>query len=327
MCLGIWSCIDWSRCVSAIAKDGRCTCRGWIRSFSSVAAWRHSTHVHPSASHYSCENPPTSYSCIMVFFLTMSFNSADVLGSLVDDAPPRFQLPRHSCVLSCAKQSNLHCAQRLLASSQVSKMTSSLDEVGIVVIDSALNSASQLASLLNYAWNASRMNLDLLIPVCTLAHDVLSLPRMTNCIRPNERAQEAISRMTPVCAVVELVRMSVLALLSTVITTTSGDNLYCAAQRRSHVRQLLTQCGANVWAGWAELKLWVLIIQTLMEAGSARLWFVDEIMNTMSCLSLQSWDDLMYRLRQVVWVEKAAIPEMAQLKCDIETRLTRRAHV
>ena len=253
--------------------------------------------------------------------------SADVLGSLVADAPPRFQLPRHSCVLPCAKQSNLHCAQRLLASYQLSNSTSSLDETAILVIESALNSASQLATLLNHTWNANNsMTLDLLIPVCTLTHDVLSLPRMTNCIGPNERAQEAILlRMTPgFAAVAELVRISVLALLSTVITTTSDDNLYCPAQRRSHVRQLLTQCDAKVWAGWAELKLWVLIIQTLMEAGSARLWFMDEIMNTMSCLSLQSWDDLMSCLRQVVWVEKAAIQEMAQLRCDIEERLARR---
>lgn len=271
-------------------------------------------------------NPPTSCSCIMVFFLTMCFNSADVLGSLVDDAPPRFQLPRHSCVLPCAEQPNLHCAQRLLASSQIFKLTSSFDKTAIVVIDSALNSASQLATLLNHTWNANRITLDLLIPVCTLAHNVLSLPRMTNCIGPDERAQEAILQMTPICAAVELVRISVLALLSTVITTTSGDNLYCAAHRRSHVRQLLTQCEAKIWAGWAELKLWVLIIQTLMEAGSARLWFMDEIMNIMSCLSLQCWDDLMSCLRQVVWVEKAAIQEMAQLRCDIEARLTCRIH-
>ncbi|KAK1766362.1 hypothetical protein QBC33DRAFT_94613 [Phialemonium atrogriseum] len=251
---------------------------------------------------------------------------ADVLGSLVDDAPPRFQLPRHSCVLPCAKQSNLHCVQRLLASSQIFKLTSSFDKTAIVVIDSALNSASQLATLLNHTWNTNRITLDLLIPICTLVHNVLSLPRMTNCIGLNERAQEAILQMTPVCAAVELVRISVLALLSTVITTTSGDNLYCAAHRRSHVRQLLTQCEAKVWAGWAELKLWVLIIQTLMEAGSARLWFMDEIMNIMSCLSLHSWDDLMSCLRQVVWVEKAAIQEMAQLRCDIEARLTCRIH-
>ncbi|RYP06269.1 hypothetical protein DL764_003245 [Monosporascus ibericus] len=260
----------------------------------------------------------------MIFFLTICFNSADVLGSLVDDAPPRFQLPRHSCSLPCAKQSDPHRAQRLLASSQIFQLTSSLDETAIVVIDSALNSASQLATLLNHMWNANRMTLDLLIPLCTLAHNVLSLPRMTNYIGPNERKQEAMLRMTPVCAAVELVRISVLALLSNVITTTSGDNLYCAAHRRSHVRQLLMQCESKVWAGWAELKLWVLIIQILMEAGSARLWFMDEIMNIMSCLSLQSWDDLMSCLRQVVWVEKAAIQEVTQLRCDIEARLTGR---
>lgn len=192
------------------------------------------------------------------------------------------------------------------------KLASSLDDTALAVIESALHSASQLATLLNHAWNANRLTLDLLIPVCSLTHEALSLPRMTV--------------MTPVCAAVELVRISVLALLSTVISTTSGDTLYCAANRRNHVRQMLTQCDAGVWAEWTELKLWVLIIQTLMEAGSARIWFLDKVMSTMSSLSLQSWDDLMSCLRQVVWVEKAAMPEMALLRGDIEERLAPRTH-
>lgn len=193
-------------------------------------------------------------------------------------------------------------------------------------MDSALSSASQLATLLNDTWNANRMTLDLLIPVCMLLHDVLSLPRMTRCVSPNPEAQDATLRMTPVCAAVELVRLSVLALLSTVVTTTSGDNLFRVAHFRSHVRQLLTHCETGVWAGWPELKLWVLIIQASMEEESARSWFVDEIVDAMSYLSLESWDGLMSCLRQIAWVEKAAMEEMEQLRLDIEARLARSAH-
>ncbi|RYP84717.1 hypothetical protein DL770_005169 [Monosporascus sp. CRB-9-2] len=118
---------------------------------------------------------------------------ADVLGSLVDDAPPRFQLPRHSCVLPCANQSNLHCAQRLLASSQIFKLTSSLDETAIVVIDSALNSASQLATLLNHAWNANRMTLDLLIPGAG-SHIANDTSLCSRGIGPDIRPRSAIHR-------------------------------------------------------------------------------------------------------------------------------------
>ncbi|GKT42518.1 uncharacterized protein ColSpa_02699 [Colletotrichum spaethianum] len=236
-------------------------------------------------------------------------------------------LPRQTCVLPCARQSYLHSAQRLSVFGEMSKSTPSLDETAIVTMDSALKSASQLATLLNDAWNANRMTLDLLIPVCRLAHDVLSLPRMAKCIGPSERAQQATLRMTPVGAAAELVRLSVLALLSTVITTTSGDDLYCAAHHSSHARQFLVQVDTRIWAGWAELKLWVLVIQTLMETGPVRPWLMDEIMKTMTCLSLHSWDGVVSCLHQVAWVERAAMQEMAQLKCDIEARLAHKTNV
>lgn len=165
------------------------------------------------------------------------------------------------------------------------------------------------------------MTLGLLIPVCTIAHDVLSLPSFTYD-GPSAKRQGAMSQITPVCATAELVRISVLSLLSTVMTTTSGDSLYCATHRRGHVRQLLMQTDDGVWDECEELKLWVLVIQTLMEAGSARLWLLDQITHAMSLLLLRSWDDLMSCIRQVTWIEKAATQEMAQLKSDIEKCLT-----
>ncbi|KAK4151637.1 hypothetical protein C8A00DRAFT_45210 [Chaetomidium leptoderma] len=101
----------------------------------------------------------------------------DVLGSLVNDTPPRFQLlPRHSCVLPLAKQPNLYSAQRLL------KSTSPLDQTAIVVVDGALRSASQLATLLNHTWDAKRLTLDLLIPGAgshTIANDTSLCSRGT----------------------------------------------------------------------------------------------------------------------------------------------------
>lgn len=170
------------------------------------------------------------------------------------------------------------------------------------------------------------MALDLLIPVCTVAHDVLALPRLTYG-KTSTRRPEAMFQITPACAAAELIRISVLSMLSTVITTTSGDSLYCATRRKFPMQQLVTLTEEGVGIGWEELRLWVIVIQTLMETGSARLWCLDQITHAMSLLLLRSWDDLMCCIRQVIWIEKAAILEMAQLKSDIETRLTDGTHI
>jgi len=170
------------------------------------------------------------------------------------------------------------------------------------------------------------MTLDLLIPVCTIAHDVLALPRLTYG-KPSTRRPEAMFQITPACAAAELIRISVLSMLSMVITTTSGDSSYCATRRKFPMQQLVTLTEEGVGIGWEELRLWVIVIQTLMETGSARLWCLDQITHAMSLLFLRSWNDLMCCIRQVIWIEKAAILEMAQLKSDIETRLTDGTHI
>ncbi|KAH6682212.1 hypothetical protein F5X68DRAFT_24476 [Plectosphaerella plurivora] len=219
---------------------------------------------------------------------------ADVLGSLVNDAPPRFR----SMPTSLPPRS-------MASASRKFRSTSPLDNAAILVIDGALDAATQLATLLNRTWDAQKLTLDLLLPVTAITHTVLSLPRPMQF------------NTSPLCAAAELVRMSVLAMLSTVITTTSGDTFYCEERRRKHAGELLVQSGA-VWA-CAELRLWVLVIQALVEPGP-RNWLLDEITSTMVSLSLRSWDDLMGTLQQVVWVDRAAMEEMEQLREDIEAR-------
>jgi hypothetical protein len=197
------------------------------------------------------------------------------------------------------------------SASQKFKATSSLDGTAIEVIDDALHAASQLAALLNHEWDAQRMTLDLLLPASAITHTVLSLPRPMQ-----------FNTTSPLCATAELVRMSVLAMLSTVITTTSSHTLYCVGRRRTHARELLARCG-HVWI-WAELRLWVLVIQALIET-SPRAWLLDEITEAMANLSLRSWDELVTTLQQVVWVDKAAMTEMQQLRDDLETHRTNRS--
>ncbi|KAF4445788.1 hypothetical protein F53441_10537 [Fusarium austroafricanum] len=168
---------------------------------------------------------------------------ADLLGSLIQDAKPRFPLPKSLPALPRATRSRY--VQRLLTSFKDS------DETAVAVIYGALGPASQLAVLLNQVWKNSRMKLDLLIPVCTLAHQVLSLPRM-------DIMRQDMSSLT---IVAELVRISVISLISLIILQSSGDTIYVAARRDAPVKEFIVLMDDQIWTGRQELKLWVLVIQ------------------------------------------------------------------
>lgn len=202
-----------------------------------------------------------------------------------------------------------------------------LYDISSIVIDSAIRSSSRLAALLNHMprYGEHQMTLELLIPVCNIAHDILSLPRLDPGSRDGG-THWALMQRNPVTAAAELVRVSALALISTVITTTSGDNLYCAVYRRGLGKDLLLYTKAEGWVAGERLKLWVMVVQVIMATESTRDWFLDEIMDTIYSLSLRSWEDLLSCLGQVAWVAHAATQGMARLKSDIEQRLARTAN-
>jgi hypothetical protein len=185
-----------------------------------------------------------------------------------------------------------------------------------MIIDSALQLASQLAALLTDVCQNSRMKLDLLIPSCTVAHQVLTLPCMDYSTRKGVMESSWF-----ISGVAELIRLSVLSLFAMVVTQTSGEAIYVASRRKAPVKLLLTQIDDNIWTGRQELRLWVLVIHSCIETGSSRLWFLDQIAQVMSLLRLRSWADLMSCLRRVVWIEKIALSEMAQLRSDVEGSL------
>lgn len=223
---------------------------------------------------------------------------------MVNDTSPRFRIPSR---LDSGRQ-ELPPIIHGLAS------TVPADVRAINVIEDALASARKLAVLLNHEWNAERLTMDLLIPVTAITHQVLSSPRPLHMF---ERPED----LSPLCVAAELVRVSVLAMLSVVITTTTGDNLYCIVHRRRQAQHLLSNDGLQALVGWPELKLWVLVIQALVEAGSERDRLVGEIVQIMVDMSLRSWDHLKTCLQRVVWVDKAAIPEMDRLQRDLQRHL------
>lgn len=231
----------------------------------------------------------------------------DLLGSMVEDAEPRFPLPRDLPTLPKATRSRY--VQKLLTSLRSDDQPI---KEQIAVIDGALTSANQVAVLLNEVWRVSPFALDLLIPVCALAHQVLALQRM-NSIQKRHNSPSATS--TGLFA--EIIRVSAVSLFALVTTQASGDALYVAARRNTSVKHLMAQLDDKIWKGKEELKLWVLVIQVCMGVGSSKPWYLDQITQTMSRVQLQSWEDLMDCLRKVVWVEKVSPLEMTHLRSDI----------
>jgi len=238
--------------------------------------------------------PTDSYSC-------------DLLGSMAEDAIPRFPLPRDLPTLPEATRSKY--SQKLLTSLRGDQRP---NQEQIAVIDGALTLTNQVAVLLNQVWLVSPFALDLLIPVCALAHQVLSLQRMNSTPKRNE-----FPHATSTGILAEIVRISSVCLFALVMTQSSGDALYIAARRNNSVKQLMAQLDDKFWNGKEELQLWVLVIQVCMGVGSSKPWYLDQITQTMSRIRLRSWEDLMDCLRKVVWVEKVSPLEMTHLRSDI----------
>ncbi|KAF5561807.1 hypothetical protein FNAPI_3495 [Fusarium napiforme] len=230
----------------------------------------------------------------------------DLLGSMVEDAEPRFPLPRDLPTLPEAARSRY--VQKLLTSL---RNDDQLPEQ-ISVIDGALTSTNQVAVLLNGVWLDSPFALDLLIPVCALAHQVLSLQRINSIPE-----RDGFSQATSTEILAEIVRISAVSLFALVMTQSSGDALYVAARRNDSVEQLMTQLDDRFWERKEKLKLWVLVIQVCMGVGFLKTWYLDQITQTMSRIRLRSWEDLMDCLRKVVWVEKVSPLEMTHLRSDI----------
>ncbi|KAG5783572.1 hypothetical protein H9Q73_002752 [Fusarium xylarioides] len=231
----------------------------------------------------------------------------DLLGSMVEDAEPRFPLPRDLPTLPKATRSRY--VQKLLTSLRSDEQPI---QEQIAVIDGALTFTNQVAVLLNEVWLVSPFALDLLIPVCALAHQALSLQRMKSIPKRN-----GLSNATSTEIFAEIVRISAVSLLALVMTQSSGDALYIAARRINSVKQLMGQLDDKFWKGKEELKLWMLVIQVCMGVGSSKPWYLGQITQTMSRIRLRSWEDLMICLRRVVWVEKVSPLEMTHLRSDI----------
>jgi hypothetical protein len=188
-----------------------------------------------------------------------------------------------------------------------------VDRTPIAVISDALSHVASLDEVLRRQFTDDATIADLILPLCTIDHQALSLQRWDFVTEE--------STTPSLWALAELVRITTISIVAMVVSQTSGDVVFIIARRENPFQYLMSQIDDSFWVGKLELKLWALVVQICMVAGFSRLWYLDQITHTMSSLSLRSWDDLMACLRQVVWIEDLAPLEMRQLQSDIEKLL------
>jgi len=211
-----------------------------------------------------------------------------------------------------------HPKPKMLTSPFAKRLRTSLEELDpvdrtpIAVISDALSHVASLDEVLRRQFTDDATIADLILPLCTIDHQVLSLQRWDFVTEE--------STAPSLWALAELVRIATISIVAMVVSQTSGDVVFIIARRESPFQYLMSQIDDSLWVGKLELKLWALVVQLCMAAGS-RIWYLDQIIHTMKLLGLRSWDDLLSCLRQVVWIEDLAPLEMRQLQSDIDRLL------
>lgn len=151
----------------------------------------------------------------------------------------------------------------------------------------------------------------------TIAHDLLAVPMFSN-----GEVKSMTAKQKKEAAMREAVRQAALASVSCVLTTSSGDNIYCARRRNGRIRRLLVHAGQKIWQGMEALRLWILVVGALFEDPDDRAWLLHQTVSRMRCCGLCNWDDLAAQLRRIAWSDALAIEDTASIKADLEHYLT-----
>ncbi|XEV07109.1 hypothetical protein FSHL1_012396 [Fusarium sambucinum] len=234
---------------------------------------------------------------------------ADLFGSLKQDISPKFPLLH----LQFEPQATLSpYTQRLVKSLEELQLP---DHTPIVNIRYSFAYASRVAALLNKQWAENPTDSSFVLPTCSLAHQALCLPRWDLI------TEEGTGAMAQLSALAELVRIATVSLFCIIVSQTSGDLGYIIPRRDVPFQYLMSLIDDRFWDGKRELKLWLLVNQFCVEAGSPRIWYLEQLVNTMSQGDLWSWQDLMSSLQEVIWVEGLAPLEMSELRLYMDKRL------
>lgn len=241
----------------------------------------------------------------------MAPSSVDVLGSLVEDKEPRFSLPTQMDLCTTKRR-------KLWTQSYLHERRPGLQNL-LPSVDCALQLVSQLAAMLSENRPCKGMALNIMLPVATIAHNILSLPKLpVEAVDTVSRGR--LSEATPSQAIAELARLSGLSMVALVMKASSGDTQYCDARRKHPVRELMQCTTDQDWIGLDDLRLWVVVIHFLLETKRGRQWFLCEITRLLTKGSAQSWDGLLARLHRVAWVEGLDPSGTEQLRAHVNDR-------
>jgi hypothetical protein len=190
------------------------------------------------------------------------------------------------------------------------------EDTPTVIIRNSFAYASRVAALLNKQWAENPTDSSFVLPTCSLAHQALSLPRWDLI------TGEGRGAMAQVSALAELVRIATLSLFCIIVSQTSGDIGYIIPRRDVPFQYLMSLIDGKFWEGKLKLKLWLLVNQFCVESGFSRIWYLEQIVDTMSQVNICCWKDLMSCLREVVWIEGLAPLDMSELRLYVDKQLS-----
>ncbi|CAM1510719.1 Fc.00g010540.m01.CDS01 [Cosmosporella sp. VM-42] len=238
---------------------------------------------------------------------------AEVLGSLVIDAPP----PRFSKVRA-----------HLFSRASVSAGCTTISNISLVfrtrhpfLVDLS-EILTSLSGFTDQVGKFSRKEMtdhplsptDFAKTVLSLAYDLLALLRYENSAAEDPWSGNLAMR--------EAIRLAALMFVAAVISHCSYDELFCARNYQGRMRKLITASQNCDWSDLEELKLWMLVISAVIEKDEERSWFISQIKATMQQCRLRTWDQVNRLLEEIAWIKNLAVDGVKILGTEVEADFT-----
>lgn len=234
----------------------------------------------------------------------------DVIGSLVFDRRPRFPRPK---VISL-EGSNISTSSRSLDGVLCSWQRQYPRMYELVQI---LRQLAQLADHINQApLSIEHGSTYLFQALAVLVYDLLAMSHPLTLHSSVSLATGTKGSM----AVREAVRLTALIYVTTILTKSSGDELYCPKKYQGAMMRVISATNDSDWDGLKQLQAWVLVIGALSSDGENRHWMIDRISPLMSSYGWVSWEELLVQVRHIAWNDALATEEQLSLKTQINER-------
>jgi hypothetical protein len=89
------------------------------------------------------------------------------------------------------------------------------------------------------------------------------------------------------------------------------------AIHKNRVMKLLSNTSTD-WFPFMKLRLWILVITGLVEEGRERAWHVGEISKAMKQLDLNTWNEALLTVKEIIWVDELLDDEAHKLESEVQ---------